>query len=294
MIYDIRQTTSYSYASPVAYADHVLRLTPVNRSGQRVYAAALDVEPRTDERREGVDFFGNHMTWIALKESHASLTIKVAARIAVETPADVAELETPAWEDLRQAVAVTRDIDASSPAHFLFPSRMVSLDPDTRDYAEGSFSAGQPVLAGALDLMHRIKADFAYEPGATTVATTSAMAFALRRGVCQDFAHVMISALRGLGLPAAYVSGYLRTIPRPGQPRLEGVDAMHAWVMVWCGGEVGWRGLDPTNAIAVSDDHVTLAVGRDYADVSPIDGVVFAAGRHRLAVSVTVTAVGGS
>ena len=121
---------------------------------------------------------------------------------------------------------------------------------------------------------------------------TSAMAFGLRRGVCQDFAHVMIAGLRGLGLPAAYVSGFLRTVPKPGHPRLEGADAMHAWVMVWCGGEIGWRGLDPTNAIAVGDEHVTLAVGRDYADVSPIDGVVFAAGRHRLAVGVTVAAVG--
>jgi transglutaminase-like putative cysteine protease len=137
--------------------------------------------------------------------------------------------------------------------------------------------------------MRRIKAGFAYEIGATTVETTPAMSFRLRRGVCQDFAHVMISGLRGLGLPAAYVSGYLRTVPKPGEPRLEGADAMHAWVMVWCGEAAGWCGLDPTNAVLAGDDHVVLAIGRDYADVAPIDGIVFASGEQRLEVSVSVT-----
>jgi transglutaminase-like putative cysteine protease len=175
--------------------------------------------------------------------------------------------------------------------HYLFPSRQVSLDPEIRTYAAESFPARRPVLDGALDLMRRIKADFVYEPGTTTVQTTPPMAFALRRGVCQDFAHIMISGLRGLGLPAAYVSGYLRTIPPPGRERLEGADAMHAWVLVWCGGDVGWFGLDPTNAVPARDDHVVLAIGRDYADVAPVGGVIFAAGGQRLEVSVTVTPV---
>jgi len=168
----------------------------------------------------------------------------------------------------------------------------VSLDPEIRDYVHASFPPGRAVLAGAAEVMRRIKHDFTYEPGATTVTTTPSMSFALRRGVCQDFAHIMISGLRGLGLPAAYVSGYLRTVPRAGAARLEGADAMHAWVMVWCG-SAGWWGLDPTNALIASDDHVVLAVGRDYADVAPIGGVVFGSGQQRLATAVDVIPVEG-
>jgi transglutaminase-like putative cysteine protease len=257
MIYDIRQTTSYSYASKVAYAHHVLRLTPINRRGQRVHAAALDVEPSPCERREGADFFGNHLTRIDLDKPHDHLVIKVAARIAVEAAPAADPVVTPRWEELRDAVVMTNDPGPTSPAHFLFASRQVPLDPQIRDYARQSFPASRPVFDGALDLMHRIKADFRYEPGATTVSTPPPMAFALRRGVCQDFAHIMISGLRGLGLPAAYVSGYLRTIPKPGAAQLHGADAMHAWVMVWCGVETGWCGLDPTNALVVGEDHVT-------------------------------------
>ena len=142
--------------------------------------------------------------------------------------------------------------------------------------------------------MRRIKADFVYEIGATTASTTPPMSFALRRGVCQDFAHIMISGMRGLGLPAAYVSGYLRTVSSGGgtSERLEGADAMHAWVLVWCGEEAGWIGLDPTNAMLAGNDHVVLAVGRDYADVAPIDGVIFASGGQRLKVAVSVAPVG--
>ena len=187
---------------------------------------------------------------------------------------------------------MTSDLGPTSPAHFLFASRLVPLDPQIRDYARLSFPPARPVLDGAIDLMRRIKADFVYQVGATTVETTPAMSFALRRGVCQDFAHIMISGLRGVGLPAAYVSGYLRTVPLQGQARLAGADAMHAWVLVWCGGDVGWCGLDPTNGIFAGNDHVVLAVGRDYADVAPIDGVIFAAGGQQLEVSVSVTPVG--
>src|SRR4051794_21472897 len=229
MIYDIRQTTSYSYASKVAYAHHVLRLTPINRAGQRVHASALDIEPQPRERREGFDFFGNHLTRIDLEEPHDHLVIKVAARIAVEAVAEPELPPTPLREELRDKVVMTNDLGPASPAHFLFASRQVSLDPEIRDYARESFSSARPVLEGAVDLMRRIKADFTYEPGGTTVATTPPMSFALRRGVCQDFAHIMIAGLRGLGLPAAYVSGYLRTLPKPGAARLEGADAMHAW-----------------------------------------------------------------
>ena len=291
MIYDIRQTTTCSYAAPVAYAHHVLRLMPINRAHQRVHAAVLDVLPTPVERREGFDFFGNRLTWIGLDAAHESLTIKVAARIAVDPPAEAAPPQTPAWEAVREAMSMTADIGHEAPAHFLFPSPLVPIDLEITDYARESFPAGRPILAGATELMERIKSDFIYDVSATTVTTAPATAFELKRGVCQDFAHVMIAGLRGIGLSAAYVSGYLRTVPRPGQARLEGADAMHAWVMVWCGETAGWRGLDPTNAIPAGEDHIMLAVGRDYSDIAPVAGVVFASGEQRLAVAVDVVPV---
>ena len=177
----------------------------------------------------------------------------------------------------------------SASAHFVFASRMVSLDPDIREYAQQSFAPGRPILDGAIELMGRLKTDMVYEIGATTVTTPPPMAFAQRRGVCQDFAHIMISGLRGIGLPAGYVSGYLRSVPRTDATRLQGSDAMHAWVLVWCGPEAGWIGLDPTNAVLASDEHIVLALGRDYTDVAPMDGVVIGSGGQHIEVGVSVT-----
>jgi transglutaminase-like putative cysteine protease len=294
MIYDVRQTTTYAYESNVTYAHHVLRLTPIDRAHQRVHATALDITPVPVERREGFDFFGNRVTWIGLDAPHDELIVQVAARIAVEDAVEPdAEASAP-WESVREAAFATTDIGPQSPAHFLFASRQVSLDPEIRDYAAKSFLPGRPILAGAAEMMRRIKADFVYAVGATTVTTTPPMSFALRRGVCQDFAHIMISGLRGLGLPAAYVSGYLRTVAVGSTPRLAGADAMHAWVLVWAGAGAGWFGLDPTNAVRAGGDHVVLAVGRDYADAAPVDGVAFTSGRQRLDVSVSVIPVGAA
>jgi transglutaminase-like putative cysteine protease len=286
VIYDVRQATIYHYASPVSYAHHVLRLTPIDREHQRVHAAALDITPVPIERREGQDFFGNRITWIAFDQPHDTLTVRVAARIAVNHGAIPSS--TPSWEEVRAAAYACADLSPQAPAHYLFPSRQVSLDPEIRAYTALSFPAGRTVLNGAVDLMNRIKAEFAYEIGATTVSTTPPMSFALRRGVCQDFTHIMISGMRSLGLPVAYVSGYLRTVQSPGETKLEGADAMHAWALVWCGGEAGWIGFDPTNGMLAGDDHVTLAVGRDYADVAPFDGVIFASGAQRIETSVHV------
>jgi transglutaminase-like putative cysteine protease len=289
VIYDVRQATTYTYASKVGYAHHVLRLTPVDRPRQRVQATALNIEPVPAGRREGRDFFGNRLTWIEIDEPHDELIIRVAGRVAVESPGGPAPLDTPSWEAVRGDAFVTSEIGPTSPAHFLFPSRQVALDPQICTYAHESFPPGRPILDGALELMGRVKADFAYEIGATTASTTPSMAFTLRRGVCQDFAHVMISGMRGLGLPAAYVSGYLHARQKSGEPNLQGAGAMHAWVLVWCGAQAGWIGLDPTNAMIAGEDHVVVAIGRDYADVAPIDGVIFASGGQRLGVSVSVT-----
>jgi len=286
VIYDIRQATIYRYASSVAHARHVLRLTPIDRIGQRVHAAALDIEPAPMARREGHDFFGNRVTWVELDRPHDTLSVRVGARVAVKR--DIALEATPPWEVIRDAAFASVDLSPNSPTHYLFSSRQVSLDPEIRAYAAESFAVGRPILEAAVDLMRRIKTDFTYEIGATTASTTPPMSFALRRGVCQDFAHIMISGMRGLGLPAAYVSGYLRTGQPSDKDKLQGAGAMHAWV-VGCGEEVGWRGLDPTNGIFAGNDHAVLAIGRDYADVAPIDGVIFASGGQRLEVSVSVT-----
>ncbi len=301
MIYDVRQTTTCSYATPVAYARHVLRLTPVSRDGERVHVAALQIVPEPAHRREGQDFFGNRLTWIDVDTPHETLTVKLSARVAVDSEPPPAV--TPAWEEVREEAFATSDIGPMSPAHFLFPSRIVSIDPEIRDYVRQSFTPGRPVLEAAIEVIGRIKTDMVYEIGATTVKTTPPMSFALRRGVCQDFAHIMISGLRGIGLPAAYVSGYLRTAPRNGTPRLQGADAMHAWVFLWCGplpsspasggGKGGgWIGLDPTNAVLASEDHVMLAVGRDYTDVAPMDGVILGSGGQHIDVSVNVIPAG--
>jgi transglutaminase-like putative cysteine protease len=289
VIYDVRQTTTCEYASPVAHARHVLRLTPITRDGERVHVAALQIVPEPKHRREAQDFFGNRLTWIEVEEPHDALTVKLAARVAVDPEPVPAPSLTPAWETVREEAFATSDIGPLSPAHFLFPSRMVSLDPEIRDYVRESFAPRRPVLEAAIELIGRLKSDITYEIGATTVTTTPPMSFALRRGVCQDFAHIMISGLRGIGLPAAYVSGYLRSAPSSDPSHLQGSEAMHAWVMLWCGNDIGWIGLDPTNAILAAGDHVTLAIGRDYTDVAPVDGVILGSGGQRMGVSVSVT-----
>ena len=291
MIYDVRQSTTYAYASPVAHARHVLRQMPINRNGQRVQVAALQIGPEPQHRREGQDFFGNRLTWIDVEAPHQTLTVKLTARVSVDVVSKPEPLATPAWETVREETFATSEIGPTSPAHFVFASRMVSLDPEIRNYAQASFAPGRPVLDGAIELMHRLKSDMVYEIGATTVTTAPPMSFALRRGVCQDFAHIMISGLRGIGLPAGYVSGYLRTAPRTDPTRLQGADAMHAWVLVWCGPLTGWIGLDPTNAVLASDKHIVLALGRDYTDVAPMDGVVVGSGGQRIEVGVNVTPV---
>jgi len=294
MLYDIRQTTRYTYASPVPFARQVLRLLPVARDGQRVIAANLVITPEPTERHDGFDFFGNRITTVAFAFPHEELTLETRARVQVESgPMPDAEA-TPSWEQIRRQAVGETDLGPQSPVHFLFASRAIAIDDAIAAYAVASFPAGRPILAAAFDLTRRIKADFAYDPEATDVTTLPADAFAKRAGVCQDFAHVMIAGLRTLGLPAAYVSGFLRTLPPPGQPRLEGADATHAWVAVWCGRAAGWIGLDPTNGVIAAEDHVVLAFGRDYSDAAPVDGIIVTSGDHQLDVEVDVLAVSAS
>ncbi|MCC7251666.1 transglutaminase family protein [Hyphomicrobium sp.] len=288
MIFDIRQTTSYTYGSFVPFAAHVLRLMPLSQPGIDIIARDMFIDPTPSEFSATRDFFGNATTHITLKTPHNGLTVESRFTVHLNRGLLAEPEATPPWEAVRAAAQAMVSLAPRSPVHQLFPSRHVPLDAAFLDYAAVHFGPGRPVLAAATDLMQQIRADFLYDPTATDVMTPARAAFAARRGVCQDFAHIMIGCLRSFGLPAAYVSGYLRTHPLPGMPRLEGADAMHAWVSVWCGDEFGWQDLDPTNGMRADTDHIALAFGRDYSDVSPIDGVIFDSGRHSLSVSVDV------
>lgn len=291
MIYDLLHVTRYDYSAPVAESRCLLRLIPVDRPGQVVQKAQLLFEPEPSQRAERIDVFGNHVVEVEFDRPHKALVIKASARASIERSMFTVPAATRPWETVREAARETADLSGAGPALYLHESRHVLLHPGVTGYCAQSFAPGRAILEAALELARRIQKDFAYDPKATEVSTPLARAFADRRGVCQDFAHVMIAGLRGLGLAAAYVSGYLRTVPPPGKPRLEGADATHAWVSVWCGPEIGWAGVDPTNGILASDDHVILAIGRDYADVAPVDGVIIASGNHKLSVAVDVVPV---
>lgn len=292
MIYDIRHITSYLYDTPVSSSICSLRLTPREGRGQHVVDAGIEIDPTPVSRRARTDFFGNAVHTVVIEDAHRELRVVSLSRVEVAREEQPLPDLTPAWEDVRLQASLYRALDNRSPAHDIFPTRLVPLYAPATEYAATSFPPGRPILAGAIDLMRRIHADFRYDPKATLISTPLSQAFEARGGVCQDFAHIMIAGLRGLGLPACYVSGYIRTIPPEGQPRLEGADASHAWVRVWCGEGVGWLGLDPTNALQVNDDFVEVAVGRDYSDVAPLDGVILIAGKQTLKVSVDVKPVG--
>jgi transglutaminase-like putative cysteine protease len=292
VIYDIRHITTYSYDSPVGSSVCSLRLTPLDGAGQHVVDSGIEIAPLPVSRSERIDFFGNRVTTVTIEEAHRELRVTALSRVEVRRDEPPLADLTPMWEDISREATLFRALDARSPAHHIFPTRLVPLYQPATDYAAQSFPPGRPILAGAVDLMNRIRKDFKYDPEATLISTPLAEAFEARGGVCQDFAHIMIAGLRGLGLPACYVSGYIRTIPPEGQPRLEGADASHAWVRVWCGEGAGWLGLDPTNALIANDDHVEVAIGRDYSDVAPLDGVILIAGEQSLKVSVDVKPVG--
>jgi transglutaminase-like putative cysteine protease len=288
VIYDVRHLTRYRYGAPVAANTCTLRLLLPSADGQLVERSEIDVAPPPDQWNERADIFGNRVVRMRIEAPHRELIIRSAARVEVEG----IEQRHVAHRTRRDATAST-SLGADSPAFALYGSRLVKVFEAATLYARDSFPPRRPIYEAAIELNARIKADFKYDSKATAVTTAPADAFAKRGGVCQDFAHIMIAGLRGLGLPALYVSGYIRTVPPPGRPRLAGADASHAWVNVWCGQEFGWLGLDPTNAIPVGDDHIVTAVGRDYSDAAPVEGVILSSGRQKLDVAVDVIPVGG-
>lgn len=287
MRYAVRQTTQYTYDEPVPSSRHIMRMEPATRSGQNVLSHRLIITPQPTEQADSLDFFGNRVTRIAIDGPHQTLSVTIEAAVEVTAPATLERSVAAAWESVAAQALAQHDSGPDAPVHYLFSSRMIPIDPAMTAYAAESFPPGRPLHEGAFELNRRIHADFLYDPNATAVDTDPVHAFGLRRGVCQDFAHIMIAGLRGLGLPAAYVSGWLRTVPPDGEARLEGADATHAWVSVWCGA-MGWIGLDPTNGMRVGTDHIVLAMGRDYADVAPLDGIIWSNTGHSLRVAVDV------
>jgi transglutaminase-like putative cysteine protease len=286
VIYEITHLTRYTYGAIVELTTGVLRLTPRPGAGQDVERFSIVTEPVSQPLTERLDPFGNRVTSLRIEKAHRQLSITASSRVRVNRAP--APTRSPTWESVAAETVAVTSLDADSPAIALYPSRRVSLFDEATAYAKISFTPQRPILNAASELMQRIRSDFVYDREATEVSTPAAEAFSRRRGVCQDFAHIMIAALRGIALPALYVSGYIRTIPPPGKERLAGADASHAWVSLWCGATLGWNDFDPTNAIPVENDHIVVARGRDYSDVSPIESMVLSSGRPRLEVQVDV------
>ncbi len=235
---------------------------------------SLTIDPEPESRRDFTGFFGGQASGFVLRQPHQRLTIRLSATIEVTRP-DWRGAEASPLGDLREALRRTASVAPESPHHFLGPSpRLARIAAPIAAYAAALAGEARTVHEIALALMHRIHGDFRYDPKATDVETSAETAFALKRGVCQDFTHVMIAGLRSLAIPAGYVSGYLRTLPPPGKPKLVGADAMHAWVRVWCGPEAGWIEYDPTNAMLAGEDHIVAGFGRDYADIAPLAGTL--------------------
>ncbi|MFC4254789.1 transglutaminase family protein [Altererythrobacter xixiisoli] len=286
MIYHVNHRSVLSYAAPVFDARINLRLKPVAWPGQSMRDYRLEIDPMPASMRDEVGPYVVNTLALNLAEALSALTVVSSFTMQVDAP--VVPQHTPSITDLRQQALAVQRIDALAPAPYLYASRLAAFEPDIAHWAATSLTSDQQVLDGALDLARRIYREFAYVPGATSSSTSPADAFRAREGVCQDFAQVMIVALRSFGIPAAYVSGYLRTIPPPGRERLVGADAMHAWVAVWCGDAAGWVGIDPTNDCLTGESHITVAMGRDYADVAPVDGVFVGQSVQRMKVQVDV------
>ena len=288
MRYRVRHVSRYGYGSPVDLAAHMVHLRPRPLPFQHIISERIATTPVAARRRDGHDHFGNSVTWLFLDRPHADFEVVAESVVEVQFPPAPDAAASPPWESV---VAAPRTRDGWQPAEFRFESAMVAANADARAYAAESFPPERPVLEGLLELNSRIRRDFRFRAGVTTIATPVSQLMQRREGVCQDFAHVMISALRGLGLPARYVSGYIRTRPPPGQKKRPGSDVSHAWVGCWLGASLGWIDLDPTNDLVVAEEHVVLGWGRDYADVSPVHGIIFGGSDNRLEVAVDLEPV---
>ncbi len=287
MLYHIVHTTTYQYSELVSLCHNALHLEPRSSIRQQCHSVELDVRPEPGQVQQQLDYFGNPLTCFTIQQPHGQLVLRAESWVEVTPPEALDLRATPAWETVRDELRCDRCSAALDAYQFVFPSRYVPRTDELAQYALPSFAPQRPLAEAIHDLTRRIYHDFRYDPRATTVATPVHEVLAQRRGVCQDFAHLQLGCLRSLGLPARYVSGYLVTTPPPGQARLTGADASHAWLAVYCPG-TGWIDFDPTNNRIPTNTHITLAWGRDYDDVSPVRGIILGGGHSTLNVGVDV------
>jgi len=285
MKYRVSHSTKFLYTDLVPLGHNEAHLTPRTFWRQECQLARLDINPSPVALHYWTDYFGNQVTYFTLAEAHRELSVTSVSQVEVFVPFMPEAPRTPAWETVRLALRKPHDEDTMAASQFVFDSPLARASHELGEYARKSFPTGRPLVEGLLDLTARIYTEFKYDPTATCIHTPTAEVFQKRRGVCQDFAHLQIACLRSLGLAARYVSGYLQTDPPPGQTRLVGADASHAWLSVFCP-ETGWLDFDPTNNQMPSLRHVTLAWGRDYGDVSPVRGVFLGGGSHTMRVAV--------
>ncbi len=289
MIYTVRHRSTYAYRQLVDLSFHVLHMSPRVLPSQEVFDVRIITDPPTDDRTTSLDYFGNDVIHLSLARPHDWLVVDMTAMVRVDKRPQPDPATSPAWEDVRDGFA--REFpDEIEGVEFVHASPLVPILDEVVAFAAPSFTPRRPLVEAVLDLTHRIRRDFVFDGSATAVTTPLAEVMERRRGVCQDFAHLEIASLRAMGLSARYVSGYIRTYAPDGQTRQVGVDGSHAWVSVFCPG-TGWIDVDPTNDLLVSDEHIVLAWGRDYDDVSPIRGVILGGGDHKPLVGVDVTPI---
>ncbi|QNQ09492.1 transglutaminase family protein [Sphingomonas alpina] len=291
MIYDIRHVTRFDYGASVKFARCNLRLKPIHWSGQTLESYRLSISPSGRCAPARAEAGLANVMRLVVEEPVRHLVIESVSRITVDRPVPMPSPADPTLARIAATARASRDASPAGPASYMFPSPLIPLDRDIADWCAIDLDPDRPCLDAAIALARRIQEEFEFDAAATLVDTPPHDAFLKRRGVCQDFAQIMITGLRAAGLPAAYASGYIRTIPPPGQERLVGADATHAWVLLWCGADLGWVGVDPTNGIWMAGDHIVMAIGRDYAEIAPIDGIVLGSGAQKMDVSVDVAPV---
>ena len=285
MTYQIVHKTTYTYKQPVSFGTHVAYLIPRSQPHHTCISHELLITPTPASLHERLDYFGNAFAFFTIREPHQELTIEARSRVAVDGPPVTWPETAPAWDEVARSLPSDLSEAGLDAYQFVFESPRVSPGVAFAVYASPSFPPGRPLTEALLDLTARIYKDFRFDSKATNVRTSPEEVLRSRKGVCQDFAHLQVACLRSLGVAARYVSGYIRTYPPPGRPRLVGADASHAWVSVYCPG-AGWLDLDPTNNLIPSESHVKLAWGRDYGDVSPVRGVILGGRDHKLEVGV--------
>lgn len=292
MLYEVSHETRFRYGGSVSMSHQLLKLRPRRSNRQNVADSELTVTPQPSVQRNWIDYFGNEVEFLTVQEPHRELVITNRSRVEVLPGMNIMLDFSPPWDVVAQSMQTPTTTEALGASQYCFESPYVDVHADLREFARATFEPGKPLLQAAMAMTSRIHQEFTYQGGVTDVSTPVRRVLELKKGVCQDFAHFEIACLRSIGLPARYVSGYLMTRPPEGREKLQGADESHAWLSVWCP-ELGWVDFDPTNNLIPNLEHITVAWGRDYGDVSPVSGFIFGGGKHRVNVAVDVVPTTG-